>query len=78
MTRKEFIKKLQEENKHLKEFNITLSEKINNKIGELEKKNKIIKEAIEFTKEHMYQVGGDKDFEYLLKILERTEKEVEK
>lgn len=64
---------LTKENKCLKEFNTTLSEKINNKIGELEKKDKIIKEAIEFTKEHIFQVGGDKDFKHLLKILERAD-----
>ena len=46
---------------------------INNKIGELEKKDKIIKEAIEFTKEHIFKVGGDKDFKHLLKILERAD-----
>ena len=40
----------------------------------LNKKEKVIKEAIEFTKEHIYQVGGDKDFEYLLEILERIDK----
>ena len=32
-----------------------------------------IDEAIEFTKDHIFQIDGDKDFEYLLQILERTE-----
>lgn len=39
-----------------------------------QKLEKVIKEAIEFIKDHIFQVGGDKDFEYLLKILERTDK----
>ena len=33
-----------------------------------------IDEAIEFTKDHIFQIDGDKDFEYLLQILERTDK----
>lgn len=35
----------------------------------------VIKEAIEFTKDHIFQIDGDKDFEYLLQILERTDKD---
>lgn len=34
-----------------------------------------IDEAIEFTKDHIFQIDGDKDFEYLLQILERTDKD---
>lgn len=33
-----------------------------------------IDEAVEFTKDHIFQIDGDKDFEYLLQILERTDK----
>ena len=33
-----------------------------------------IDEAIEFTKDHIFQIDGDKDFEYLLQILERNDK----
>lgn len=33
-----------------------------------------IDEAIEFAKDHIFQIDGDKDFEYLLQILERTDK----
>lgn len=32
-----------------------------------------IDEAIEFTKDHIFQIDGDKDFEYLLQILEKND-----
>lgn len=41
---------------------------------ELGKKDKTIKKAIDFTKDHIFQFAGDKDFEFLLQILERTDK----
>lgn len=78
MTREEFLKKLQlcyfgekkAFNEIVKYFD-TLQSSLQTQCQSLQTK---IDEAIEFTKDHIFQISGDKDFEYLLQILERTDK----
>ena len=39
-------------------------------LNEVEEYKEVIDKAIEFVQDHIYQFDGDRDFEYLLKILE--------
>lgn len=66
--------KLQRENKSLKDQVTYLRRSVEKKEEQYVLAQSKIDEAIEFTKDHIFQIDGDKDFEYLLQILERTDK----
>ena len=53
----DYVNKIQQENEKLKE--------------QLKQKEDIINKAKEFAKEHIFQFDGDKDFDALLKILDK-------
>ena len=70
----EYIIFLQKENKRLEENNQAMQDEMAMAWAKLDKKEEIIKEAIDCTKDHIFQFDGDKDFEFLLQILERADK----
>ena len=70
----EYIIFLQKENKRLEENNQAMQDEMSRAWVKLDKKEEIIKKAIYFTKDHIFQFDGDKDFEFLLQILERADK----
>lgn len=63
------ILKLQQENQELNKKIDILINNVAEYEDEYNKYKKIIDKAIYFVEDHIFQFGGDEDFEFLLKIL---------